>query len=78
MASLTQDEWWAWVRAKAPDPSMPFRAVVFMKPGREETAIYLPGVRSCGGWCCARRALRCPRHCVPRLRRHVIAAVTDA
>jgi hypothetical protein len=40
MASLTQDEWWAWIRAKAPDPSMPFRAVVFMKPGREGTAIY--------------------------------------
>jgi DNA-directed RNA polymerase subunit RPC12/RpoP len=40
MASLTQDEWWARIRTKEPDPSMPFRAVVFMKPGRERTAIY--------------------------------------
>jgi DNA-directed RNA polymerase subunit RPC12/RpoP len=40
MAPLTQDEWWAWIRTKEPDPSMPFRAVVFMKPGRERTAIY--------------------------------------
>jgi DNA-directed RNA polymerase subunit RPC12/RpoP len=52
MASLTQDEWWAWVRAKAPDPSMPFRAVVFMKPGTEVTAIYCLecGPEADGAW----------------------------